>query len=358
MDQNLLVLLAILPGLLIAGLIWWLDKNRETGRNIIGFFFLGMVITIPAYAFQELSYKIGLDVSEQIWMTFLFAFGVIALTEELMKFVAMRYYLFPKPFFDERMDGIVYGGMLAMGFATLENILYATDLGLETAILRMFTSVPAHGVFGVLMGYYIGKAKFEKTNRMRNLTLAFVVPFLLHGLFDFCILQLNYDLLMGASLLVLLGGLIASGFAIHQFRKGSVVAPAESDVVESEVLDQTTEENSPTGKQDTDPNIVDDPISIQDAFDVETPIDAPAEKTPITNQPPVEEPTPTPKAESQTPPPITKEPTIKPAPKTPEPPAKPIENQDPEAIEKSLADLEAELEEMREDLEDDDEADA
>jgi diamine N-acetyltransferase len=83
------------------------------------------------------------------------------------------------------LDGIVYGVMIGMGFATLENILYVQKFGMQTGLLRMFLSVPAHATFGVLMGYYAGKAKFEIPNRTRLLFLGLFWAVLFHGLFDF-----------------------------------------------------------------------------------------------------------------------------------------------------------------------------
>jgi RsiW-degrading membrane proteinase PrsW (M82 family) len=52
--------------------------------------------------------------------------------------------------------------MVSMGFACTENILYVLEGGYEVAIMRAFTAVPAHATFGILMGYYMGKAKFSK----------------------------------------------------------------------------------------------------------------------------------------------------------------------------------------------------
>ena len=52
--------------------------------------------------------------------------------------------------------------MIGMGFATLENILYADRFGLQTVMIRAFTAVPAHAIFAIIMGYYIGLAKFNK----------------------------------------------------------------------------------------------------------------------------------------------------------------------------------------------------
>ena len=52
-----------------------------------------------------------------------------------------------------------------MGFATMENISFANRFGLETVLLRAFTAVPAHLVFGVVAGYYVGLAKFDHARR-------------------------------------------------------------------------------------------------------------------------------------------------------------------------------------------------
>jgi len=249
MNVGLVVLISALPGILIALGIGFLDKNKEDPRHLIGLFFLGMAITIPAYAAQELSYTIGLGDTLSIASTLFFAFIIIAFTEEIIKYLAMRYYVMPKPYFDEKMDGIVFCSMLAMGFATLENALYAADLGLETVLVRIFTSVPAHAVFGIIMGYFISRAKFEQANKQRHLILAFAIPFLLHGLFDFFILQGVSENLMGASLLVLLGGLIASVWMIMQFRKTATDVPEPVvDETQEEVIDSdlTTKETSTT----------------------------------------------------------------------------------------------------------------
>lgn len=252
MNEGLVVLISALPGVLIALGIWALDRRKEDPRNLVGLFFLGMAITIPAYAAQELSYMVGLGDTLSIARTLFFAFIIIAFTEEIFKFIVMRYYLMPKAYFDEKIDGIVFGVILAMGFATLENTLYAADLGLETVLVRIFTAVPAHGVFGAIMGYFISRAKFEEANKQQHLILAFVVPFLLHGLFDFFILQEVSEDLMGAALLVLLGGLIASIWMTVQFRKTTSV-PKEAASVPSEEIAATTIAENTTITTTTEP---------------------------------------------------------------------------------------------------------
>ena len=54
-----------------------------------------------------------------------------------------------------------------------------------TAIVRMFVSVPAHGTFGILMGYYVGLAKFARPNQRLFLWRGLATAVFFHGAFDF-----------------------------------------------------------------------------------------------------------------------------------------------------------------------------
>jgi len=56
--------------------------------------------------------------------------------------------------------------------------------GYQTALLRAFTAVPAHATFGILMGYYMGKAKFSKNKIALNLT-GLLLAVIFHGAYDF-----------------------------------------------------------------------------------------------------------------------------------------------------------------------------
>ena len=58
-------------------------------------------------------------------MTAIYAFGVVALSEELAKFLFLRYFIFKYRAFDEPYDGIVYAVMIGMGFATFKTSIVA-----------------------------------------------------------------------------------------------------------------------------------------------------------------------------------------------------------------------------------------
>ena len=182
-----LLALAIAPGIVICLFIYFKDKyNREPLGLMLLSFFLGMVAIIPAIIIQlALTKPANQLMGEGVMYTAVFAFLIVALSEEGSKFLALRFVPYRRKAFDDPFDGIIYAVMVSMGFATLENIGYVLQNGLGTGILRMFLSVPAHATFAVLMGYHIGLAKFDTANRRRHMLLAIFWPVVFHGTFDF-----------------------------------------------------------------------------------------------------------------------------------------------------------------------------
>lgn len=178
----LLLALAIAPGLAVCIYIFYRDvHDREPALSLVVSFLMGIFATVPA-AFLEKKFK-GLTDNSIAGIAFS-SFVFIALIEEGSKFLALRLYGYNRRSFDEPLDGIVYGIMVSMGFATLENVVYVFEYGLSTALIRIFTAVPAHATFGVIMGYYVGKAKFDFINRRMLLLKSVLVSTLAHGFYD------------------------------------------------------------------------------------------------------------------------------------------------------------------------------
>jgi RsiW-degrading membrane proteinase PrsW (M82 family) len=181
-----LLALALAPGAAIMLYIYLKDKHeREPLSLLITSFFYGALSTLITLGVSvPLNFLIEIkndDVVEQ----FIEAFFKVALLEELSKFIFVRLILYPNRNFNEPFDGIVYAVMVSMGFATVENVMYVFEYGFETAILRMFTAVPAHATFGVMMGYYLGKAKFAHTKSLYFALLALFIPTFFHGAYDY-----------------------------------------------------------------------------------------------------------------------------------------------------------------------------
>jgi RsiW-degrading membrane proteinase PrsW (M82 family) len=149
------------------------------------------------------------------------AFIVAGLTEESMKYLAFCIFFWKDKDFNERFDGIVYAVYIALGFAGIENILYVFTGGIGVGIVRALTAVPAHALFGIIMGYYFGMARFSTDRRSIYLILAFIFPYLFHGLYDF--------LLMGNSpVLLTIFVPVFIYFWISGFRKMSKLSDASA----------------------------------------------------------------------------------------------------------------------------------
>lgn len=198
-----LLALAIAPGIAICIFIYLKDKyNREPLGLLLLSFILGMLSIIPAVIIQiSLTKPVEKIMGDGISYTLVFAYLIVALSEEGSKFLSVRFVPYRRKAFDDPFDGIVYAVMVSMGFATLENIGYVFEHGMVTAILRMFLSVPAHATFGILMGYHMGLAKFDPPNRKKYMLLAIFWPVVFHGTFDFFLFLGNSWLHFGGALI-------------------------------------------------------------------------------------------------------------------------------------------------------------
>ncbi len=182
-----LLLLAIAPIFVVIIYIYVKDKHeKEPKRLLLYNFLLGAVVSVVITTILYYAFDIVLPLPDQtsIFQQFLKAFLVVGLTEEFSKYVIVRYYAQRHTEFNEPFDGIIYAVMVSMGFAATENIFYVLEGGLHTAILRAFTAVPAHATFGILMGYYMGKAKFSKHKIVLNL-IGLLSAIICHGAYDF-----------------------------------------------------------------------------------------------------------------------------------------------------------------------------
>lgn len=202
-----LLILAIVPGLLICYLIFRADRyEKEPKWMMLACFILGALITYPTMKVEAFAATLGWEDSTNFIKLFIFSVVFVGLIEEAFKFLCLVFPYFRKEF-NEPLDGIVYAVFIAMGFATVENLLYADRFGIQTIALRGLTAVPAHAAFAVIMGYYVGLAKTSKTKKIPYLLMGLFIPTLVHGLYDFFILQPYYEWLMSFASLVLIASL-------------------------------------------------------------------------------------------------------------------------------------------------------
>jgi len=191
------IALAIAPGLAICMYIFYKDiYNKEPGLNLLICFILGGLAILPAIGFER---SFGTALDGTVSGTAIFAYAIVAFSEEFSKFLGLRLYAYKQKSFDEPFDGIVYAVMVSMGFATVENVMYVIKYaelgqGYQIAFQRMFLSVPAHATFAVVIGYYVGKAKFDSKNSTALMFMGLLSAIFFHGTFDFFLFVKDYTL--------------------------------------------------------------------------------------------------------------------------------------------------------------------
>ncbi|MFD1707116.1 glutamic-type intramembrane protease PrsW [Siminovitchia sediminis] len=176
----------VAPGLALLSYFYLRDQfEQEPIITVCKTFLMGVLITFPIMFLQYVMSTEGI-----IQGGFLNAFVSAALLEEFFKWFVLFLAIYKHAEFDEPFDGIVYGASISLGFATVENILYLAVNGVGFALGRALLPVSSHALFGVIMGYYLGKAKFQnKKSQKRWLFYSFLVPFILHGLYDFILVS-------------------------------------------------------------------------------------------------------------------------------------------------------------------------
>jgi RsiW-degrading membrane proteinase PrsW (M82 family) len=221
MNIFFLLAIALAPGAAIGLYIYWKDKHeREPLGLLVKSFFFGVISTLITLLISwPISRLVPLDPTS-VTQQAVHAFLLVALIEEFSKFIFVRWVLYPNKNFNEPFDGIVYSLTVSLGFAGLENILYVLDGGVETAVLRMFTAVPAHASFGVLMGYFLGKAKFEH-KKAHYAIYALGVATLFHGAYDYFWFIAYVPGIWVGAVISLIIGIVLSRRAIHIHQQAS-----------------------------------------------------------------------------------------------------------------------------------------
>ena len=182
-----LLLAALAPIIVIIIYIYLKDEyDKEPKRLLLYNFLLGAIVSIiiATVLYSGSDTFLRLNNNFSVVHQFFKAFLVVAVIEEFSKYIIVRYFAQPNKEFNEPFDGIVYAVMVSMGFAATENIMYVFQGGFEIAVIRAFTAVPAHATFGILMGYYMGKAKFSNNKFLLNIT-GLLLAALFHGAYDF-----------------------------------------------------------------------------------------------------------------------------------------------------------------------------
>ncbi len=187
--------LALGPCAAVMVYIYLRDKHELEPVWLVAFtFLLGCLTVVPPIFLQGFAYRYDIGTGPGFLQVILHAFLIVAITEEGAKFLLLRVFSYPRKDFNEPFDGIVYSVMISMGFAAVENVWFVLaepdfHKAASVGLLRIFTAVPAHATFGIIMGYYMGMAKFCAQDKAIVMLKGFLLAVLFHGLYDFFLMQ-------------------------------------------------------------------------------------------------------------------------------------------------------------------------
>ncbi|MBR0413691.1 MAG: PrsW family intramembrane metalloprotease [Clostridia bacterium] len=210
MSIRVLLAVSCLPSI---ALLFYVYKKDRVEKEPIGLllllFGLGAVSCIPAALLESFFTNLSAPIlgentlGYQLYENFL----NVALFEELCKFLMLFIVTHKNKNFNSLFDGIVYSVFVALGFATLENIMYVYQFGLSTGLVRAITAIPGHMFDGVIMGQFYALWHLSKNISITEkayakagfidvivaperkyklyLPLAIFIPMLTHGMYDF-----------------------------------------------------------------------------------------------------------------------------------------------------------------------------
>lgn len=212
-------------------LIFWLVRSSTKEKPVrllfcvlFGLFSAALALT-GEYLWNLL---LGNFIASHRSLIILESFVGVGVIEETSKWLWLILVVYSWKTFDRYSDGILYACGIAAGFNLVEGMLYVVNDGeLMNIMIRSFTAVPVHFLFAIIMGFFFARYKFEGR---KFLWLSISIPVVLHGLYDFFILQQYTDLLMGGAILVFAGCLSLSIWVCRNALRADRMKLSETEV--------------------------------------------------------------------------------------------------------------------------------
>jgi len=196
MEFNAQTISIAFAGGILPAILWlwfWLkeDNDHPEPKGLLFFtFVLGMLAVVFVLPIEKWAKGIISDNTSLIvaW----------AATEEIMKYLAVALIALQTNYLEEPIDYPIYFIIAALGFATLENVLFLNQAGgldnatvsLLTGNLRFFGATLLHsvssGIIGVMMGLAFQRSKLIK---IVYFVAGLIGAIALHSIFNFFIMK-------------------------------------------------------------------------------------------------------------------------------------------------------------------------
>lgn len=216
LNYSLYIFFGILPSLLWLQFYLRKDVKPEPKAMILKIFFYGMLLTVPAIFLEKAFFEIEIKNLSPFFISILNIFIGVAFVEEYLKFLLIKLKILKNPEFDEPVDAMIYMIIAALGFAAAENLLVLFSVGIqnsngggfllplltpvflgkifEISLLRFLGATFLHALSSAIIGFFIGLSFFEKEKRKSLILIGMILAVLLHGLYNFSIIELEKGL--------------------------------------------------------------------------------------------------------------------------------------------------------------------
>ena len=189
-----MVLLAVVPGILLFFVVWKFDTvEKESPALLAKLFGFGALSILAAILLRTIGVHAFTPVfksNHNIWFLFVDSFLLTALIEEGLKFFVLKLTTWKNKEFNYTFDAIVYAVVVSVGFVVAENIVYLIKYRGQIQPVKLILPIFAQIIISIFMGYFYGLAKYEyasgneKAGKIHFIE-SFLVPFAMHGLFEF-----------------------------------------------------------------------------------------------------------------------------------------------------------------------------
>lgn len=200
MTSGLLITSIALAALI--SVVVWLDYFRkidvfkpEKMVHLLAALSVGCATPFLSLYIYDIFHIIGFKENGELVNDFIYAIFGIGFNEELCKIAgAIVAFQLLKPHIKESVDYLIYAGMIALGFALVENFFYIRRYGIDIVTTRSFYSVLEHIINTSIITYgYFRYRIFKKGNVWTNTITGVLVAISSHGLFDYFILNPHFS---------------------------------------------------------------------------------------------------------------------------------------------------------------------
>lgn len=214
------------------------DITFALGSGAVAFL-LSFILVTP--------FVLGLDVTlEEIDYLFeqrnLLWILILSGAEEAAKLTVLWGIVFKHQKIEGHVGGILYGGLLGLGFAFVENVFYALQLEASLSLIRAVLIPILHSGTGAILGAILSERMLRDNSRhFHNIALTFVAMTVLHALYNYLVLLSGGSpITLLVTLLLWLLLLVLIGYVINLARRRDIL-PTASSIEKSQ---ETTQEGT------------------------------------------------------------------------------------------------------------------